>query len=70
VQGTEDPSASVLSAVTLTPSQVNGAQPTGGTAGAILLFYEFVPSFVRIQYTPSGGGTTNQFSVFAMGRAV
>lgn len=70
VQGTEDPANASTSWVTLTASQTNGAQPSAGTAGAILLAYEFVPTWTRLVYTRSAGGGAAQFDAWCMGRSV
>jgi len=69
LQGSEDDSLSSTTAVTLTATVTHGAQPTGGTAGSLILVVEYIPSFVRLIYTRTGGGGANQFTAWIMGRA-
>ncbi len=72
IQGSEDPSVSDTTAVTLTPTVIhgNGAVLTlGATASAAIALVEYIPSFMRIVYTRTAGGGANQLSIWIMGRA-
>jgi len=68
LDGSEDPT--LTSIVPLTATATHGAQPSGGTAGQLIIVLENPPSFVRLNYVRSAGGGAAQFDAWAQGRSI
>ena len=59
-EGTDDPTQNVW--VPLTIATFHGTFPTVGTGAAkALVVLDNCPGYVRLKYTPTGGGAANQF---------